>query len=275
VLHGMLRVRGFTQDDAHIFCTRDQVYGEILALLDLVLFVMKSFGFEQYKVELSVRDESRQEKYAGTAEDWAMSEGALVQAMKDRGIEWERMEGEAVFYGPKIDVKLIDAIGRPWQLSTVQFDFTLPKRFDLQYIGPDGQAHQPVMLHRAILGSIERFFGVLIEHYAGAFPIWLAPVQVVVIPISERHHSYARQIMERLRTAGLRAGLDDRNEKMGYKIREAQAQKVPYMLVVGDKEAESGRVSVRNRFEGDTGSRDMGDFLDMIRGYIDSRAARP
>ena len=275
VLHGMLRVRGFTQDDAHIFCTRDQVYDEILALLDLVLFVMKSFGFEQYKVELSVRDESRQEKYAGTAEDWAMSEGALVQAMKDRGIEWERMEGEAVFYGPKIDVKLIDAIGRPWQLSTVQFDFTLPKRFDLQYIGPDGQAHQPVMLHRAILGSIERFFGVLIEHYAGAFPIWLAPVQVVVIPISERHHSYARQIMERLRTAGLRAGLDDRNEKMGYKIREAQAQKVPYMLVVGDKEAESGRVSVRNRFEGDTGSRDMGDFLDMIRGYIDSRAARP
>ena len=275
VLHGMLRVRGFTQDDAHIFCTRDQVYGEILALLDLVLFVMKSFGFEQYKVELSVRDESRQEKYAGTAEDWAMSEGALVQAMKDRGIEWERMEGEAVFYGPKIDVKLIDAIGRPWQLSTVQFDFTLPKRFDLQYIGPDGQAHQPVMLHRAILGSVERFFGVLIEHYAGAFPIWLAPVQVVVIPISERHHSYARQIMERLRTAGLRAGLDDRNEKMGYKIREAQAQKVPYMLVVGDKEAESGRVSVRNRFEGDTGSRDMGDFLDMIRGYIDSRAARP
>ena len=275
VLHGMLRVRGFTQDDAHIFCTRDQVVGEILALLDLVLFVMKSFGFEQYKVELSVRDESRQEKYAGTAEDWAMSEGALVQAMQDKGIEWERMEGEAVFYGPKIDVKLIDAIGRPWQLSTVQFDFTLPKRFDLKYIGPDGQAHQPVMLHRAILGSIERFFGILIEHYAGAFPIWLAPVQVVVIPISERHHSYAQQVMGRVLTAGLRAALDDRNEKMGYKIREAQTQKVPYMLVVGDKEAESGRVSVRNRFEGDMGSQAMDDFIAVIQGLINSRAARP
>ncbi len=275
VLHGMLRVRGFTQDDAHIFCTREQVYGEILALLDLVLFVMASFGFDKYKIELSVRDESKQEKYAGTAEDWKMAEGALVQAMKDRGMNWERMEGEAVFYGPKIDVKLIDAIGRPWQLSTVQFDFTLPKRFDLKFIGPDGQAHQPVMLHRAILGSIERFFGVLIEHYAGAFPIWLAPVQVAVIPISERHHAYAQQVDKQLKQAGLRTELDDRNEKMGYKIREAQTQKVPYMLVVGDKEVQSGRVSVRNRFQGDEGSDTVESFLAKIKGYIDTRAVRP
>jgi threonyl-tRNA synthetase len=275
VLHGMLRVRGFTQDDAHIFCTRDQVYDEIVALLDLVLFVMKSFGFDKYRVELAVRDESRQEKYAGTAEDWEMAERALVQAMKARDMEWERMEGEAVFYGPKIDVKLIDAIGRPWQLSTVQFDFTLPKRFDLKYIGPDGQVHQPVMLHRAILGSIERFFGVLIEHYAGAFPIWLAPVQVVVIPISQRHHAYAQQVKTRLRGAGLRTELDDRSEKMGYKIREAQLQKVPYMLVIGDKEVQSGQVSVRNRFQGDEGAETLDGFLAKIQGFIDSRAARP
>ncbi len=275
VLHGMLRVRGFTQDDAHIFCTREQVYDEIRALLDLVLFIMKSFGFDKYKVELSVRDEAKHEKYAGTTEDWEMAEGALVQAMTDMGIGYERMEGEAVFYGPKIDVKLIDAIGRPWQLSTVQFDFTLPKRFDLKYIGPDGQAHQPVMLHRAILGSLERFFGVLIEHYAGAFPIWLAPVQVVVIPISERHHAYARDVFGQLRDAGLRVELDDRNEKMGYKIREAQTQKVPYMLVMGDKEVQNGQVSVRNRFQGDEGVESLAAFVTKIKGFIEARAARP
>lgn len=275
VLHGMLRVRGFTQDDAHIFCTREQVYDEIRALLDLVLFIMKSFGFDQYKVELSVRDEAKHEKYAGTTEDWEMAEGALVQAMTDMGIEWERMEGEAVFYGPKIDVKLIDAIGRPWQLSTVQFDFTLPKRFDLKYIGPDGQAHQPVMLHRAILGSLERFFGVLIEHYAGAFPIWLAPVQVVVIPISERHHAYARDVFSQLRDSGLRVELDDRNEKIGYKIREAQTQKVPYMLVMGDKEVQNVQVSVRNRFHGDEGVESLAAFRTRIKGFIEARATRP
>ncbi|NWG13232.1 MAG: threonine--tRNA ligase [Acidobacteria bacterium] len=211
VLHGMLRVRGFTQDDAHIFCTRDQVYNEITALLDLVLFIMKSFGFDKYKVELSVRDESKKKNYAGTEDDWRMAEDALIGAMRSIGMQWERMEGEAVFYGPKIDVKLIDAIGRPWQLSTVQFDFTLPKRFALAYIGPDGQAHQPVMLHRALLGSIERFMGVLIEHYAGAFPIWLAPVQAVVIPISERHRAYAARVASRLSGEGMRVELDDRN----------------------------------------------------------------
>jgi threonyl-tRNA synthetase len=275
VLHGMLRVRGFTQDDAHIFCTREQVYGEIAELLDLVLFVMQSFGFDQYQVELSVRDESRRQDYAGTEEDWQMAEGALVQAMTAKGMQWKRMEGEAVFYGPKIDVKLIDAIGRPWQLSTVQFDFTLPKRFDLAFVGSDGQPHQPVMLHRALLGSIERFMGVLIEHYAGAFPIWLAPVQVAVIPIAERHQPYCRQVLEKLAEAGLRVELDDRNEKMGYKIRGAQANKVPFMLVAGDREVQSGQISVRNRFEGDTGSQSVESFIAAIRGYIDARSVRP
>ena len=275
VLHGMLRVCGFTQDDAHIFCTREQVYGEISDLMDLVLFIMKSFGFDQYKVELSVRDESKKKDYAGTEEDWQMAEEALTESLRTRGIDWTRMEGEAVFYGPKIDVKLIDAIGRPWQLSTVQFDFTLPKRFGLSYIAADGQAHQPVMLHRALLGSVERFLGVLIEHYAGAFPIWLAPVQAVVIPISERHHEYARKVMSRLAESNIRVEIDDRNEKMGYKIRAAQTKKIPYMLVIGDKEAQSGGVSVRNRFQGDEGAQSLESFLEKIEGLILSRAVRP
>jgi threonyl-tRNA synthetase len=275
VLHGLLRVRGFTQDDAHIFCTRDQVYDEISGCMDLVLFIMESFGFDQYKVELSVRDESKKSDYAGTEEDWQMAEEALTRALSARGIAWKRMEGEAVFYGPKIDVKLIDAIGRPWQLSTVQFDFTLPKRFNLAYIGSDGREHQPVMVHRALLGSVERFLGVLIEHYAGAFPIWLAPVQAMVIPIAERHHEYAQKVLGRLSEAGLRAEVDDRNEKMGYKIRAAQTRKIPYMLVVGDKEAQSGEVAVRNRFSGDEGAQSLESFLEKIEGFVKSRSVRP
>ena len=275
VLHGMLRVRGFTQDDAHIFCTREQVQGEISDLMDLVLFIMNSFGFDQYKVELSVRDESKKTDYAGTEEDWHMAEEALTQSLRSRGIEWTRMEGEAVFYGPKIDVKLIDAIGRPWQLSTVQFDFTLPKRFDLSFTASDGQAHQPVMLHRALLGSVERFLGVLIEHFAGAFPIWLAPVQVVIIPISEKYLEYSQQVMNRLKEAGLRVEIDDRNEKMGYKIRVAQTKKIPYMLVIGEKEVKSEQVSVRNRFLGDEGAQSLESFIEKIEGFIISRAVQP
>jgi threonyl-tRNA synthetase len=275
VLHGMLRVRGFTQDDAHIFCTREQVRGEISAAIDLVLFIMKNFGFDQYKVELSVRDESKKEDYAGTEEDWQMAEEALTASLRDRGIEWTRMEGEAVFYGPKIDVKLIDAIGRPWQLSTVQFDFTLPKRFNLSYIASDGLEHQPIMLHRALLGSIERFLGVLIEHYAGAFPVWLAPVQAIVIPIAERHQAFGREVQQRLTDAGIRVEIDDRNEKMGYKIRAAQTKKIPYMLVVGDKEASSGEVSVRNRFQGDLGAQSLETFLENIQEIVKTRAVKP
>jgi threonyl-tRNA synthetase len=275
VLHGLLRVRGFTQDDAHVFCTREQVYDEISSCMDLVLFIMNSFGFDQYKVELSVRDESKKGEYAGTEEDWQMAEEALTRSLSARGISWTRMEGEAVFYGPKIDVKLIDAIGRPWQLSTVQFDFTLPKRFNLSYIASDGHEHQPVMVHRALLGSIERFLGVLIEHYAGAFPIWLAPVQAVVIPISEKHHEYAQKVLSRLTEAGLRAEIDDRSEKMGYKIRAAQTKKIPYMLVIGDKESQSGQVSVRNRFSGDEGAQSLESFLEKIEGFVQSRTVRP
>ena len=274
-LHGLLRVRGFTQDDAHIFCTRDQVYNEISDLMDLVLYIMKSFGFDQYKIELSVRDESRKEDYAGSEEEWEIAEDALIRSLHDRKIEWTRMEGEAVFYGPKIDVKLIDAIGRPWQLSTVQFDFTLPKRFDLSFIGSDGSAHQPLMLHRALLGSIERFLGVLIEHYAGAFPIWLAPVQAVIIPISERHQDYAAGVMQNLAEADIRVEIDDRNEKLGYKIRAAPTKKIPYMLIVGDKELQSKKVSVRNRFQGDEGAQSLESFLDKIKGFIQERAVRP
>jgi threonyl-tRNA synthetase len=275
VLHGTLRVRGFTQDDAHIFCTREQVNDEISDLMDLVLFIMKSFGFDQYKVELSVRDESKKKEYAGTEEDWRMAEEALTGSLRSRGIEWTRMEGEAVFYGPKIDVKLIDAIGRSWQLSTIQFDFTLPKRFDLSYVAADGLAHQPVMLHRALLGSIERFFGMLIEHYAGAFPIWLAPVQAIVLPISERHLQYAEQVKQRLTEANLRAEIDDRNEKIGFKIRAAQTKKIPYMLVVGDKELRSEGVSVRNRFLGDQGAQTLESFLEQIGELIKARSVRP
>ncbi|MBN1569502.1 MAG: threonine--tRNA ligase [Acidobacteria bacterium] len=275
VLHGTLRVRGFTQDDGHIFCTPEQVYDEISNSMDLVLFIMKNFGFDQFKVELSVRDEAKKGEYAGTEEDWQMAEEALTQSLRSRGINWTRMEGEAVFYGPKIDVKLIDAIGRPWQLSTIQFDFTLPKRFNLSYIGSDGREHQPVMVHRALLGSIERFLGVLIEHYAGAFPIWLAPVQAVVIPIAERHQEYARKVLSRLTEAGFRAEIDDRNEKMGYKIRAAQTNKIPYMLVVGDKELQSGEVAVRNRFSGDEGALTLESFLEKIEGFVNNRSVRP
>ncbi len=275
VLHGTLRVRGFTQDDAHIFCTREQVCDEISDAIDLVLFIMKSFGFDQYEVELSVRDESRKEEYAGTEEDWSMAEEALTESLRARGIGWTRMEGEAVFYGPKIDVKLIDAIGRPWQLSTIQFDFTLPKRFDLSYVAGDGLAHQPVMLHRALLGSIERFFGMLIEHYAGAFPVWLAPVQAIVLPISERHQEYANQVKQELEAEGLRVEVDERSEKIGFKIRAAQTNKIPYMLVVGDRESRSGEVSVRNRFEGDQGAQSLESFLELIGELVKSRSTRP
>ncbi len=275
VLHGMLRVRGFTQDDGHIFCTREQVQEEISELVDLVLFIMKSFGFDQYKVELSVRDESKKDQYAGSEEDWQMAEEALTQSLRARGIDWSRMEGEAVFYGPKIDVKLIDAIGRPWQLSTVQFDFTLPKRFELSYIASNGQPQQPVMLHRALLGSIERFLGVLIEHYAGAFPFWLAPVQVMILPISDRHHEYSRHVMRRLSDGAFRVEMDDRNEKIGFKIREAQTQKIPYMLVIGDREVQSGKVSVRNRFTGDEGAMSLESFLHKIEELVKTRAVRP
>ncbi|PYV25671.1 MAG: threonine--tRNA ligase [Acidobacteria bacterium] len=274
VMHGLLRVRGFTQDDAHIFCTPEQIESEIAACVDFAKLVLTTFGFDRYEVELSARDPAHAQDYAGTVEDWQRAEGALENTLRRLDIPFKRMEGEAVFYGPKIDVKLIDAIGRPWQLTTVQFDFSLPARFALEYVGPDGHVHQPLMVHRALLGSVERFFGVLIEHYAGAFPVWLSPVQAVVLPISEKHMGYAREVTEELRAAKVRAELDDRNEKLNARIRDAQLQKVPLMLVVGDREAQGRGVAVRRRDSGDAGFRPLGDFIRELRDLIDRRLTK-
>ncbi len=273
VLHGLLRVRGFTQDDAHIFCTPEQIEDEIAACVDFALALLKTFGFERYEVDLSARDPAHMDKYAGAVEEWERAEGALKNTLSRMGIPFKYIPGEAVFYGPKIDIKLIDAIGRPWQLTTVQFDFNLPKRFDLHYVAADGAAHQPVMVHRALFGSVERFFGILIEHYAGAFPVWLAPVQAVVLPISEKVQSYAERVRAELHAAGFRVELDSRNEKLQAKIRDAQLQKVPFMLVCGKKEEEAGTVSVRSRSKGDLGPRPLADFTAELRRLVETRAA--
>jgi threonyl-tRNA synthetase len=271
VLHGLLRVRGFTQDDAHIFCMPEQIESEIEACIDFAFAVMKTFGFDKYVVELSDWDANHPENYAGSPEEWSRSTGALESTLTKLGIPFKRMEGEAAFYGPKIDVKLIDAIGRPWQLTTVQFDFNLPGRFGLEYVGEDGNRHKPLMVHRALWGSVERFFGILVEHYAGAFPVWLAPVQAEVLPLSEKFSVYASNVVTELRAAGFRVHLDDRNEKLQAKIRDAQMQKIPYMLIVGGKEAEAGTVSVRHQSKGDLGPRPLGEFLSDLRNQVDSR----
>ncbi len=268
VLHGLMRVRGFTQDDAHIFCTPDQLNDEILKVLDFTLFILRTFGFDQYEIYLSTRPE----KYVGTLENWERATAALKEALETRQLDYEIDPGEGVFYGPKIDIKIKDTLGRSWQCSTIQVDFNLPERFQVEYIGEDGQPHQPIMVHRALLGSIERFFGVLIEHYAGAFPLWLAPVQVQVIPITERNHDYARKVFENLRQAGIRAELDTRSEKVGYKIREAEVHKIPYMVIVGDKEAESGKISVRRKGEGDLGQMEPDEFLKRLTDEIQNKA---
>ncbi len=270
VMHGLLRVRGFTQDDAHIFCTPEQVRDEVVGCVDFALDVLKTFGFEKFEVELSTWDGGTGGKYAGSAEDWKMAEDGLFSALKDRDIDAKVMPGEAAFYGPKIDVKLVDAIGRPWQLSTVQFDFNLPQRFKLEYIAEDGKAHQPIMVHRALWGSVERFFGVLIEHYAGAFPLWLAPVQTIVLPITDSQNEYAQQVADQLGAAGIRTELDSRSEKVNFKIREAQLQKIPYMLVIGGREAEAGTVAVRHRKRGDLGAKPVDEFIAETRSLIDS-----
>jgi threonyl-tRNA synthetase len=271
VMHGLLRVRGFTQDDAHIFCTPEQIEDEIVSCLQFAVDVLKTYGFDKYEAEVSTWDNGASGKYDGAAEQWQLAENALRRAVERLNIDAKVMPDEAAFYGPKIDVKLVDAIGRKWQLSTVQFDFTLPRRFGLEYIAEDGKAHQPLMVHRALYGSIERFFGILIEHYAGAFPVWLAPVQAVVLPITDRQLDYARQIEARLKEAGIRVHLDDRKEKVNLKIREAQLHKTPYMLVVGDREAQTGTVSVRNRRRGDQGAKPVDEFLAEIKALIDNK----
>jgi threonyl-tRNA synthetase len=271
-MHGLLRVRGFTQDDAHIFCTPQQVEDEMAACVEFAEAVLKTFGFQEFKVELSTWDPKDSKSYDGTPEQWQMATAALENVLRRKGIPYKTFLGEGAFYGPKIDIKLVDVLGRLWQLSTVQFDFNLPARFDLEYVGEDGERHQPVMVHRALFGSVERFFGVLIEHYAGAFPLWLAPVQIGLVPISERHRAYAEKILRQLQEHGFRVELDGRNEKMNAKIRDFTMQKVPYLLVMGDKEAEAGAVSVRARGKSDSASVPFEEFLTKIQGLAASKS---
>ncbi len=271
VLHGLLRVRGFTQDDAHIFCTPEQIEDEILGVLDFSLSMLRDFGFENYQIELSVRDPRRLEEFAGSDEMWQQAEASLVKALEARNLSYKRIEGEAVFYGPKIDIKIKDALGRAWQCTTIQFDFNVPERFDLTYRDRDGQDRRPYMVHRALLGSLERFFGVLVEHYAGAFPVWLAPVQAVVIPIADRHADYAWEVARRLRAAGLRVEVNDSPERMQAKIRDAQMEKIPYMLVVGDREMEEGTVNLRRRDGEVPGAMSVEAFIAMAQEAVRER----
>jgi threonyl-tRNA synthetase len=267
VLHGLARVRGFTQDDAHIFCTPDQIEAEVTDVVELARFMMQTFGFEKYEMMLSTRPE----KYAGELERWDMATDALRNVLENLHIDYKVDPGEGVFYGPKIDVKLKDALGRLWQGPTIQVDFNLPERFDVNYVAEDGQEHQVVMIHRTVLGSMERFFACLTEHYAGAFPLWLAPVQVVLIPIADRHTDYARKLFKDMRAKDVRVQLDDRSERMNLKIREAQLNKIPYMLVIGDKEIEKGTMSVRSRSGEDLGSLSYTDFMSRMKSLVESR----
>ena len=271
-LHGLMRVRGFTVDDAHLFCTPETVRAEFSDCVEFAQQVFRTFGFEKIKIELSVKGDGTGKQYLGAPEDWENAERALAEALSERGIPYERIEGEAAFYGPKIDFKIEDAIGRLWQLGTVQLDFNLPERFELEYIGEDGKAHRPVMVHRALFGSVERFFGVLIEHYAGAFPVWLAPVQAIVLPITDRINGYAEEVARELRAAGLRVETNLRSEKIGAKIRHAQLLKIPFMLVLGDREMEERKVAVRERKEGDIGAMTLDEFKATARNLIETRA---
>jgi threonyl-tRNA synthetase len=267
VLHGLLRVRGFTQDDAHLFCRPSQIEEEITKVLDLIIFILQSFGFHEYKIYLSTRPE----KYVGSDEGWESATKALETALNNKQLDFEVDPGEGVFYGPKIDIKIKDSLNRYWQVSTVQVDFNLPEKFDISYIEEDGQRHQPIMLHRALMGSLERFFGCLIEHYAGAFPLWLAPVQVILLPITDNHAEYTNKIAQQLEESGIRVEKDLRNEKIGFKIREAQLQKIPYMIVLGDKEVESSTLGVRKRRSKETRILDLKTFLDEINEAVENR----
>ena len=268
-LHGLMRVRCFTQDDAHIFMTPEQIKDEIKGVANLIDSVYKLFGFKYY-VELSTRPEDSM----GSDEDWEVATDGLRNALDELGLDYVVNEGDGAFYGPKIDFHLVDAIGRTWQCGTIQLDFQLPQRFELEYIGADGEKHRPIMIHRVVFGSIERFIGILIEHFAGAFPTWLAPVQVKVLPISDKYLDYAQKVKAELDEAGIRAELDTRSEKIGYKIREAQKNKIPYMLVVGQKEEENNLVAVRSRFKGDEGQKSLADFLSDIQGEIERKENR-
>jgi threonyl-tRNA synthetase len=261
VLHGLMRVRGFTQDDAHIFCTPEQIEDEILEVLRFSVRLLRAFGFTEFKAYLATRPE----KAVGEPARWDRAIEALKRAIAVEGLPYEIDEGGGAFYGPKIDLKLRDALNREWQMTTIQFDFNESERFDMTYVGADGQDHRPYMVHRALLGSIERFFGVLLEHYAGAFPAWLAPVQVIVIPIADRHNDYANQVAAQLKASDLRVEVNDSGDRMQAKIRAAQLQKVPYMLIVGDREMQNGAVSVRLRNNQDLGGRPVAEFIAMVQ----------
>jgi threonyl-tRNA synthetase len=265
VMHGLLRVRGFTQDDAHLFCRPDQIEEEILRVLRFVLYILRSFGFWEYQVFLSTRPD----KSVGSDEDWDTATNALQGALDKSQIPYDIDPGEGVFYGPKIDIKIKDSLGRLWQVSTIQVDFNLPERFEMSYIGADGQSHRPIMIHRALMGSLERFFGCLIEHYAGAFPVWLAPVQVILLTITDNQHTYAEELADKMAEAGIRVEKDLRNEKIGFKIREAQLSKIPYMLVLGDQEVQSKQVAVRKRRSKETRTMGLDDFLLELKNEID------
>ncbi len=267
VLHGLLRVRGFTQDDAHIFCREDQMEDEILNILDFTLFILKTFGFDSYDVYLSTRPE----KYVGTQENWEKATNALRQALEKKGLSYQVDPGEGVFYGPKIDIKIKDSLNRYWQCSTIQVDFNNPERFDINFRGSDGKDHRPIMIHRALMGSLERFFGVLIEHYAGIFPLWLAPVQIGIITIAERHSDYALGIARSLKAEGLRVETNLENEKIGHKIREATIRKVPYLVIIGDKEIAEGKLTVRKRSGENIGPFTVEEFTGVIKSEIKNK----
>jgi len=275
VMHGLLRVRGFTQDDAHIFCTPEQIEAEVVGCIDFALAVLKTFGFTEFQVELSTWNPDDKKSFVGSEENWNLAINSLEKVLKEQKIPYKTIPGEAAFYGPKIDVKLVDAIGRLWQLSTIQFDFNLPERFKLEYVAEDGSRKQPLMVHRALFGSVERFFGVLIEHYAGAFPVWLSPIQVGIVPISERHSEYGRKVEQQLKAAGIRAFLDDRPEKMNARIRDLTTQKIPFVLVVGDKEAEAGTVNVRLRGQMQAeGSMPADQFVERVKKLIAEKSVK-
>jgi threonyl-tRNA synthetase len=272
-LNGMLRVRGLTQDDAHLFCTAEQVEAEFLETLKLVQFVLASVGLEDYRVQLSLRDPNS-DKYVGSEENWQRAEASLRNVLTDFGLRFEAREGEAAFYGPKADFMVRDCLGREWQLGTVQLDYNLPERFELEYIGQDNRAHRPVMIHRAPFGSMERFVGVLIEHFAGAFPLWLAPEQARVLPLSDKSLDYAHQVERQFREAGFRVTTDAKSSKVNAKIRDAQLELIPYMLVVGPKEAEGGAVAVRDRIDGDLGAMPIADAIAKLRQEVNDRVVR-
>jgi threonyl-tRNA synthetase len=264
-LHGLLRVRGFTQDDAHIICTQEQIGGELLKLLDFTRHILQRFGFDRFNVYLSTRDAEQPEKYMGSEKEWTRAQKALAEALRNKGIAHREMKGEAVFYGPKIDINIVDALGREWQCSTIQFDFNLPKRFCMTYTGADGEEHEVLMIHRALLGAIERFFAILIEHYKGNLPTWLAPTQVAVLPISAEYAEYAKDVYENLVAYGVRSELDTSASTISYKIRQAENQKIPYMAICGRREAESQRVSVRKHTVGKIDSLTTEELANHIK----------